>query len=199
MRDRTPRDTTDLRLRSGADALGHASDPMPSDIAGLDRLLARTLAGERSIDDARLARIVAASVEALPAPDALPIRRWQPLRRARVAVAAAAVLVLAAGSVVTVRQSLPDRSGGTPIVLEPDAPTQPTTPTPADPTRPGAAEATLIALLTDAEPGHASWIDDRTFGGTDAARAVAPVLQTRGAGIDDLFAELGSIFGTIDS
>lgn len=196
MRDRTPRDTTDPRLRSGADALGPAGEPMPADIAGLDRLLARTLAGERSIDDARLARIVAASVEALPAPDAMPIRRWQPLRRARVAIAAAAVIALAAGSVVTLRQSLPDRAGGTAIVLEPE-PVQQSAP--ADPTRPGAAEATLIALLTDADAGQSSWIDDRAFGGTAAARAVAPVLQTRGAGIDDLFAELGSVFGALDS
>lgn len=204
------------------------------ELLSLDRALARVLTPsgshvEESADDAaRCARIFAASRELLPVPgihrigkhDAVtavdlsgrgsdghfraPGRAPWIVSRARIAIAAAAVVTLAVGSIEAMRhvlRDLPaDPSAARAVLAQEDPGADPASHSSADPATPGAAEATLIALLAPGDrafDGERGWMDERAFTGTAAARSVAPVLEIRGADIDDFAAELGSILGVV--
>lgn len=181
---------------------------LPSELTGLDRLLARTLVADE-MPYGLVDRVFIASREALPAPIiatigpdsagsmAAAVRAAGSTARARAArwaLAAAAAIAVAAGTYVSLHSpALPtsrefavgrnsdrngDRATGRARVV----------PGPA-----AAPEAALVALLDE----HTSdqWVDEDSFGRSPFSQDVAPVLRVRNAGLDDFTRELTSIFG----
>jgi hypothetical protein len=191
---------------------------IPSDLAGIDRLLASSLRlpiasdAERLARERRLKRIFAASVEELASGvgsgvasghDAVLAsigRRgsgssvgWRS-RTARLALAAAAALAFVGASWFAVRSGAfvsPSTSNDQRMADRLESETSP-------------SEITLVALLeTNSDQfdrfGGLGWVQSGisadALGGGAAARIAAPVLQTRGAAIDDFESELGEILG----
>jgi hypothetical protein len=187
---------------------------IPSDLAGIDRLLASSLrrpfisAADRQARDRRLERIFAASVEELGVglggeSDAVLAsvgRRgfgssagWRS-RTARLALAAAAALAFVGASWFAVRSGAfvsPSAADDERMADRLESETSP-------------SEITLVALLeTNSDSadrfGGLGWVQSGisadALGGGAAARVAAPVLQTRGAAIDDFESELGEILG----
>jgi hypothetical protein len=184
---------------------------IPQDLAGIDRLLGRSLASEQAgpeaLPEGLVERIWAASHERLPG--LTPLARIAPavtqsgasrsLRRARVAFAAAAAVAVAAATLLALRQDGqpggPSGGGlrGTTIIAD----AAPVRSVPGLESRSSGPEATLVALL---DPGSiraadGRWIDEDALASSAAGRSVVPLLQTRGTAIDDFETELGAILG----
>ncbi len=178
--DRTMGRRTDevrARMGSGVDDLA-----VPGDLVAIDQLLASlpsSAFGAAPVPAGLVDRVFDVSVSALPTPVIAKLSPANSLRfrYARLAMAAAIALAAAASALVYLK------TGG----VDTDALARGRE-TPKSVDAPGAPEATLVALL------QPELVDDQAFT-SRAARAVAPVLQTRGVQIEDFASELDGILG----
>lgn len=122
-------------------------------------------------------------------------------RWARAALAAAAVLTIAAGSLIAFERSNTPR-GGTQLASpgssgSADGVADMKGMNGTQGTTSSAAELTLVAM--HAPNQSRSWISEESLGGSEAAGLAAPILRTQGAAIDDIESELEAILGFADA
>lgn len=171
-----------------ADANGgrpDASADLPADIRGMDQLLRhmRTPAADMPADLVDRIFIASRGLLPTPAPAVEIVSRIGPsprLRWARLAMAVAACVAVAAGTMVVLRA--PTAKPTTPaefVAAVPDAP---------------ADEAMLVALL-DGRTSSDTWVSDDTFNRNTFAQDVAPVLRSRDTDYVGLATEVQAIFG----
>lgn len=186
------------RLDESLEALGAAQrGPLPTGLA--DRVFAASRV--HLPDSDVLANIADLSTVAVPVSGGRASIR---VRWARMALATAAILAVAASSWIAFRPS-PSSAGDEQIARN-------SSPSGAEfsagrgthrgPASSGvaanapanaAAELTLVAMQDPNQ--YRGWIDEETLGGSEAARLAVPVLRTQGAAIDDIEGELEEILG----
>lgn len=176
---------------------------LPSDLLAVDRLARRSLT-VTDLPDGLVERVYAASRGLLvdahvrtdgahaasvlarvgfgrrergvrTAASASPRVRW-----ARVALAAAASIAVAAGTLLAVRGPVAPKAELEYVAAVPDAP---------------ANEALLVALL-DSSSSPSTWVSDDTFGRNPFAQDVAPVLRSLDTDFVDVATELNAMFGS---
>ncbi len=194
------------RLDESLEGLGAANrDPLPMGLA--DRVFAASR--EHLPDSDVLANIADLSMVVVPVSGGRASTR---VRWARMALATAAILAVAASSWIAFRPA-PSLSGdehlasggtssgssaGSSAEWETGAghraPRVPASAGTAVNARANAAaELTLVAMQYPNQ--YRGWIDEETLGGSEAARLAVPVLRTQGAAIDDIEGELEEILG----
>ncbi|MDZ4831267.1 MAG: hypothetical protein SGJ09_13855 [Phycisphaerae bacterium] len=184
---------------------------IPSDLAGIDRLLSGSHLDVGGLPDGLVHRIFVASCGSLPAPQVLatispsaalvgrgasavrvlvlgqvPARVWG----ARFALAAAVALAVGTGMFLAI--NAPATPSGRELAQTNRSTVgsgRGVTTTPA-----AAPESTLVALMDDRTSDQ--WVDEESFGRSPFSQDVAPVLRVRNAGLDDFAHELKSIFGS---
>lgn len=172
---------------AGDHGAGRANSPddLPEDIRGVDALLRHLPSPASDMPSDLVDRIFIASRGLLPtpAPAVEVLARIGPsprLRWARLAMAVAACVAVAAGTMVVFRA--PVAKPSTPaefVTAMPDAP---------------ADEAMLVALL-DGRTSSDTWVNDDTFNRNTFAQDVAPVLRSRDTDYVGLATEVQAIFG----